>query len=351
MSRGSTPRCAPGGVFVNAEQVAAPEPGLADVYTAMWVRDCRALGATEAEIDGARERMRHDRCADVEAQLTWLREAGLAARRLRLQALAVRRHVRLQGGMMSSTRDWDAATYDRISAPQQRWAAEQLDRLELAGDEVVLDAGCGSGKITLELVRRLPRGTVYAVDAAPSMVAHTQQALGDPATALCQDLVELALPEPVDVVFSNATFHWIPDHDALFAALHRNMKPGARLLAQCGGKGNIDAFRTRVGGGRRASSRSRRTSPTGVSRGTTRPPRRPPSGWSAPGSPTSRPGWRPRPTELAEPRSFVATVCLVRHLDPLPDELRDPFVDRVLERAGEPLVLDYVRLNMTARRG
>ena len=144
---------------------------------------------------------------------------------------------------MSSARDWDATTYDRVSAPQQRWAAEQLDRLHLAGDEVVVDAGCGSGKITLELIRRLPRGTVYAVDAAPSMVRHTLEAVGDRATALCQDLTELELPEPVDVVFSNATFHWIPDHDALFAALARNMKSGARLLAQCGGKGNIDRFR------------------------------------------------------------------------------------------------------------
>ena len=50
-----------------------------------------------------------------------------------------------------------------------------------------------------------------------------------------------------------------------------------------------------------------------------------------------------------DPRSFIQTVCLVRHLDPLPDELRGPFVDRVLGRAGEPLVLEYVRLNMTAR--
>src|ERR1700742_2071203 len=88
-----------------------------------------------------------------------------------------------------------------------------------------------------------PAGPVYAVDAAPSMVRHTQEAVGDRATALCQDLTELSLPEPVDVVFSNATFHWIADHDALFAALARNMKPGARLLAHCGGKGNIDRFR------------------------------------------------------------------------------------------------------------
>src|SRR5450759_4486793 len=143
-----------------------------------------------------------------------------------------------------STRDWDATTYDRISAPQQAWAAEQLDRLALAGDEVVLDAGCGSGRITAELARRVPRGTVYAVDAAPSMVSHTARTLAlgnhNRATVLCQDLTELALPEPVDVIFSNATFHWIPDHDALFAAVHRTLKPGGRLLAQCGGRGNID---------------------------------------------------------------------------------------------------------------
>src|SRR5581483_3100376 len=145
---------------------------------------------------------------------------------------------------MSPSRDWDAGTYDRISAPQQAWAAEQLERVELAGDEVVLDAGCGSGKITAALADLVPRGTVYAVDAAPSMVRHTQEALGHRAVAMCQDLVQVALPEPVDLVFSNATFHWIPDHDALFAALHRNMKPGGRLVAQCGGRGNIDTFLT-----------------------------------------------------------------------------------------------------------
>ena len=52
----------------------------------------------------------------------------------------------------------------------------------------------------------------------------------------------------------------------------------------------------------------------------------------------------------ADPRAFIQTVCLVRHLDPLPESLRDQFVDQVLARAGDPLVLEYVRLNMTARR-
>lgn len=248
-----------------------------------------------------------------------------------------------------SARDWDATTYDRISAPQQRWAAEQLDRLHLSGDEVVLDAGCGSGKITVELVRRVPRGAVYAVDAAPSMVRHTQAALGDRGTAFCQDLVELDLPEPVDVVFSNATFHWIPDHDALFAALHRNMKPGARLIAQCGGRGNIDEFR-------RAADEVAFSEPFAPYF----------SGWERPWNYATaedtarrltRAGFTDvetwlehKPTRLDEPRAFAQTVCLVRHLDPLPPEMHDPFIDAVLECFDQPLVLGYVRLNMTARR-
>jgi trans-aconitate 2-methyltransferase len=248
-----------------------------------------------------------------------------------------------------STRDWDAATYDRISAPQQRWAAEQLDRLHLRGDEVVLDAGCGSGRVTLELAQRVPGGVVYAVDAAPSMVRHTAEALGDRGTALCQDLVELALPEPVDVVFSNATFHWISDHDALFAALHRNMKPGARLVAQCGGLGNIDELR-RVAD---EVAHSEAFAPHFTD-------------WKGPWNYATaeetaerldRAGFRDaetwledKPTELEEPRSFVATICLIRHLDLLPPERRDQFIDAVLARLPQPVVLDYVRLNMTARR-
>lgn len=251
---------------------------------------------------------------------------------------------------MSTPRDWDATTYDRISAPQQRWAAEQLDRLELTGDETVLDAGCGSGKITLELAARVPNGRVYAVDAAPSMVAHARAALGDSATVLCQDLLALDLPERVDVVFSNATFHWISDHDALFATLHRNMKPGARLVAQCGGNGNIDRMR-RIA---EEVARSEQWAPYFT-------------GWVGPWNYATAEkteqrlrdagfeqvnAWlEERPTPLGDDdREFVTTVCLVRHLDHVPAGRRNAFVEQVLARYGRPVVLDYVRLNMAATR-
>ncbi|HWF25755.1 MAG TPA: methyltransferase domain-containing protein [Solirubrobacteraceae bacterium] len=251
---------------------------------------------------------------------------------------------------ISRSRDWDATTYDLVSDPQLAWALEQLDRLDLRGDEVVLDAGCGSGRVTGVLADRVPGGRVYAVDVAPSMVEHARTALGDRATVLCQDLVALDLPEPVDAVFSNATFHWIHDHERLFAELHEVMEPGGRLVAQCGGRGNIDAFRAA------ADSVADEEPFDQYFVGWQRP-----WNYASPNETAARLGragftevncWlEPKRVELDDPRLFIETVCLVRHLDPLPEGLRAPFIDRVLARAGTPVVLEYVRLNMTARRG
>lgn len=261
--------------------------------------------------------------------------------------MSASRHRGAGAGPVTASRDWDAASYHRVSDPQFGWALEQLERLPLAGDEVVLDAGCGSGRVTAELLARVPRGRVYGVDVAPAMVEHARAQLGGRATILCQDLVELQLPEPVDAVFSNATFHWIRDHDALFAALRRALKPAGRLVAQCGGRGNIQAFR-------RLADEVAGQAPFAPHF----------TGWEGPWN-YARPEeteerlrragfvevacWtEPKRVTPRDARAFIRTVCLIRHLDRLPEELRDAFVDRVLQQAGQPLVLDYIRLNITA---
>jgi trans-aconitate 2-methyltransferase len=124
--------------------------------------------------------------------------------------------------MASGTTDWDAKTYDRLAAPQEAWAKDVLARLPLDGGETVLDAGCGSGRVTRLLADRLPGGRVIGVDGSESMIAEAREALasyGDRVSFVHSDLLALSLPGPIDAIFSNAVFHWIFDHDTLFLRL------------------------------------------------------------------------------------------------------------------------------------
>jgi trans-aconitate 2-methyltransferase len=246
------------------------------------------------------------------------------------------------------TRDWDAETYDRVSAPQVEWAEKVLERLPLRGDETVLDAGCGSGRVTRMLLERLPHGHVVAVDSAPSMVEHAREAL-DPGrtTVFLADLTELELDEPVDAAFSNAVFHWIADHDALFAHLLAALRHGGRLVAQCGGHGNVERFHL-------AAKAVALEEPYAEHL----------AGWQGPwnfagaketAGRLERAGFtevetwlEPYPVAPSDPTGYLRTVCLGYHLEQLPEGLRAPYVEAVRERCGAEL--DYVRLNISAVR-
>jgi trans-aconitate 2-methyltransferase len=246
------------------------------------------------------------------------------------------------------SRDWDAATYHRVSGPQVEMAGAVLDRLDLRGDETVLDAGCGSGRVTLMLLERLPRGHVVAVDQAASMVEHAREALPpDRTTVLQSSLTELVLDSPVDAVFSNAVFHWIADHDALFARMFAALRPGGRMVAQCGGRGNVARFHRAA---REAAAEERFA--------------RWFEGWEGPwnfagpdetAERLERAGFdavetwlQPYPVAPDDPGDYLRTVCLGYHLERLPEELRDEYTEAVLQRADPEL--DYVRLNIVARR-
>jgi trans-aconitate 2-methyltransferase len=248
-----------------------------------------------------------------------------------------------------TVRDWDAASYDRVSNPQVAMALPVLERLPLRGDETVLDAGCGSGRVTRMLLDRLPDGHVVAVDSAEAMVEHARAALGDRATVLCQNLTELTLDEPVDAAFSNAVFHWIADHERLFEHLHAALKPGGRLVAQCGGQGNIDAFRRLAD--EVAAEQPYAEHMTGfVGPWNYASPEDTEARLAAAGFDEIRCWLQPWPVAPDDPLEYVTTVCLGNHLEALPEELRAPYAEEVVRRSGEPLTLEYVRLNIDARR-
>lgn len=245
---------------------------------------------------------------------------------------------------MSTPRDWNAPSYARMSAPQEVMGREVLDRLVLAGDERVLDAGCGTGRVTAALLERLPAGQVVAVDGSPSMVEQARAALpADRVECVVADLVELDVDPPVDAILSTATFHWIADHDRLFARLHAALRLGGRLVAQCGGEGNVASVEAAVA----------RVAHPAL------------EGWAGPwtfASPAATEArlraagfseawcWlQPVPVAPEDRHEYLATVMLGSHLERLDPAEHDAFVQAVDEELGDG-PFDYVRLNILARR-
>jgi trans-aconitate 2-methyltransferase len=222
-----------------------------------------------------------------------------------------------------------------------------LERLDLQGDEAVLDAGCGSGRITEALIERVPQGHVIAVDSSDSMVAAARERLGPDADIRRADLLALRLEETVDAVLSTATFHWIADHDRLFGALHAALRPGGRLVAQCGGEGNIDVLRGHA-------NEILASAPYAEHFGNWSPPWH----YANPEQTAERLGkagfsevdcWlTPAPAQPEHPREFLSTIVLGPHVQHLPEQLREEFMDDVLASLGEPVVVDYIRLNIDA---
>jgi len=144
-------------------------------------------------------------------------------------------------------REWDAGAYDTLNAPMNVRGTDAVARLELRGDETVLDAGCGTGQVTATLLERLPRGRVVALDGSTAMLAAARERFGgDPRVSFVHaDLGEALVPaveaRSIDAIVSTSTFHWVRNHDALFCHLAEVLKPGGQLVVDCGGAGNIAA--------------------------------------------------------------------------------------------------------------
>ncbi len=243
-------------------------------------------------------------------------------------------------------RDWDAGTYDRVADPMTRWGSTVLERLPLEGTERVLDAGCGTGRVTEQLAERLPRGGVVALDGSPAMVDAARQRLARYGDRIEYVVADLGRPLPVaavDAILSTATFHWVPDHDALFHNLAAVLRPGGRLVAQCGGVGNIASIQRVL---------------AGIGDGWTGPLH-----FASPAETTARleavgfveiECWLHEEPTRFEPgppfEAYLRTVVLGAHLERLPPDEHAAFVHAVASGLRSP-VIDYVRLNIAARRG
>ena len=244
-------------------------------------------------------------------------------------------------------REWNATAYDALPLPHERWGRRTLDRLGLVGNETVMDAGCGTGRDAARLLEQLPTGRVIAVDGSVQMLDRLRERLGADLARVDVVLADLEQPlpieQPVDAIMSVAAFHWVNDHDALFANLAAVIRTGGRISTDCGGQGNIAAVTAAV------------DQVLG----------RPPSAWQFAGVDDTRrrltdSGFidldvqlNPDPvrlTDRGELHAYLRTVMLGGELDQLPSAEHEGFVAAVADQLPEPLV-EYVRLEITATRG
>lgn len=253
--------------------------------------------------------------------------------------------------------EWNASAYDQLPLPHQRWGRQAIRRLQLAGDETVMELGCGTGRDAELLLDALPNGRVVAVDGSEQMLAQLRHRLAgrmDRVTVVRADLRQSPrqpglFDEPVDAVLSVATLHWLPDHDVVFQTVAASLRPGGRFVAEAGGTGNIErvrvALRTVDGsGGSSDGDGGQLWNFAGIEQTTRR---------------LQRAGFTDITVELVPDSAvlergeqfdaYLATVILAAQLRDLPAHQRQPFVRAVARELDEPVV-DYVRLQIDATR-
>jgi trans-aconitate 2-methyltransferase len=256
--------------------------------------------------------------------------------------------------------EWNATLYHQISAPQVSWGKKVLARVNLRGDERVLDAGCGTGRLTRDLLEALPSGQVVALDVSQNMLDTARAFLapdyGNRVEFACCDLLDLAFEREFDLIFSTASFHWVLDHDRLFCNLFRALRPGGWLIAQCGGGRNLARLLSRVVRLMESPPYAKYFAcypfPWEFSAAQTAADRLRKAGFEL-----VETALEEAPTQLPsapEFQQFVESVILRNHLLRIPDAaLGQQFLAELTEQsAGDdpPFLLDYWRLNLQGRR-
>jgi trans-aconitate 2-methyltransferase len=254
--------------------------------------------------------------------------------------------------------DWDASRYHRVSAPQFDWGQRVIARLQPHDGERILDLGCGTGRLTNEIATMVTRGRVVGLDRSGAMIAVARAGAEDGrarVSYLQGDGAALPFNRAFDAVFSAATLHWIHDHEAVFASVFAALTAGGRFVAQCGGAGNLQRLLERAAPLMAAAPYDQ------FFRGWHDPwnfvgPEVTATRLAAAGFRDVETSLEPAPADLGDAKAFaefIAVVCIRHHLDRLPHHLRDPFTGQLTDLFrydNPPFVLDYQRLNITARK-
>lgn len=138
---------------------------------------------------------------------------------------------------------WDPATYLAFDDFRTRPATDLLARVALRSAALIYDLGCGPGNSTALLRARWPKARVVGVDNSPEMLARARQD-GPLAEWLEADLADFTPEGGPDLLFSNAAYHWLPDHARIFPELMKSLMQGGVLAVQM--PANFDASSHRV---------------------------------------------------------------------------------------------------------
>jgi len=141
------------------------------------------------------------------------------------------------------TFEFDAEKYKKASTHQKEWGKKLIAELELKGNERILDIGCGDGAITAQLVELVPNGLVVGIDVSQSMIESAQK--NYKVENLRFDLMDINtinFQDEFDIVFSNATLHWVKDHNKLLANVYKSLRPGGILRFNFAANGNCSTF-------------------------------------------------------------------------------------------------------------
>jgi trans-aconitate 2-methyltransferase len=144
--------------------------------------------------------------------------------------------------------EFEANFYDSKSVVQYQLGLKLIDQLQIQDSETVLDIGCGTGRLTLELAKRTPNGSVLGLDSNFDMIKKALENLEKNklqitnTTFIEGNILQYETPLRFNAIFSNSALHWVQETQKLYQKIYTLLAPGGRLAAQMPAKGSLNKF-------------------------------------------------------------------------------------------------------------